>query len=69
VVAVVGADAELVDHLEAVLAPVLDVDQRVVERRAVVALEAVALAQVAGGSEHVRGDDGSSRRANSVSVR
>jgi hypothetical protein len=67
--AVVGADAELVDHLEAVLAPVLDVDQRVVERRAVVALEAVALAQVLGGGEHVGVTMDSSRRANSVSVR
>ncbi len=57
VVAVVGVDAELVDHLEAVLAPVLDVDQGVVERRAVVALEVVALAQVLGGGEDVRGDD------------
>jgi hypothetical protein len=69
VVAVVGADAELVDHLEAVLAPVLDVDQRVVERRAVVALEAVALAQVAGGGEDVGVIIESSRRWNSLSVR
>ena len=30
VVAVVGVDAELVDDLEGVLAPVLDVDERVV---------------------------------------
>ena len=39
VVAVVGVDAELADDLEGVLAPVGDVDQRVVERRAVVAGE------------------------------
>ena len=39
VVAVVGVDAELVDDLEGVLAPVLDVDERVVQRRAVVAGE------------------------------
>lgn len=57
VMAVVGVDAELIDHLEAVLAPVLDIDQRVVKRRAIVALEAVAAAQVFGGGEHVRGDD------------
>jgi hypothetical protein len=41
VMAVVGVDAELVDDLEGVLAPVLDVDQGVVERRAVVAGETV----------------------------
>ena len=40
VVAVVGVDAELVDDLEGVLAPVLDVDEGVVQRRAVVAGEA-----------------------------
>ena len=57
VVAVVGVDAELVDDLEGVLAPVLDVDEGVVQRGAVVAGEAVALAQGAGGGEDVGGDD------------
>ena len=57
VVAVVGVDAELVDDLEGVFAPVLDVDQGVVQRRAVVAGEAVALAEGAGGGEDIRGDD------------
>ncbi len=57
VVAVVGVDAELVDDLEGVLAPVLDVDEGVVERRAVVAGEAVALAQGTGGGEDIRRDD------------
>ena len=52
-VAVVGVDAQLADYLEAVLAPVLDVDQGVVERRAVIAFEAIAFAQVAGGGENV----------------
>jgi hypothetical protein len=33
VVAVVGVDAELADDLEGVLAPVVDIDERVVERR------------------------------------
>ncbi len=47
VVAIVGADAQLIDHLEAVFAPVLEVDQRVIKRRAVVTLKAVALAQIA----------------------
>ena len=37
--AVVGIDAELIDDLEVVLAPVIDVDEGVVERRAVVADE------------------------------
>ena len=45
VVAVVGVGAELARDLEAVLAPVLDVDQRVVERGAVVAGEAVYAAE------------------------
>ena len=57
VVAVVGVDAELVDDLEGVFAPVLDVDEGVVERRAVVAGEAVALAERAGGGEDVGRDD------------
>ena len=50
VVAVVGVDAQLMDHLEAVLAPLSDVDQRVVERSAVVALKAVDVAQCLGGA-------------------
>ncbi len=57
VMAVVGVDAELVDHLEAVFAPLLDVDQGVVEWCAIVALEAVAFAQIPGGGENVRGDN------------
>ena len=57
VVAVVGADAQLVDHLEGVLAPVLDVDQRVVQLRAVFAGEGVDAAQGFGSGEHVGGDD------------
>ena len=57
VVAVVGVDAELVDDLEGVLAPVLDVDEGVVQRRAVIAGEAVALAEGAGGGEDVGRDD------------
>ena len=44
-VAVVGVDAQLVDDFEVVLAPVLDIDEGVVERRTVVALEAVDVAQ------------------------
>ena len=38
-------------------APILDVDQGVVKRRAVVSRERVALAQGAGGGEHIGGDD------------
>ena len=56
-VAVVGVDAELVDDLEGVFAPVLDVDQSEVQRRAVVADEAVALTQRAGGGEDIGADD------------
>ncbi len=57
VVAVVRVDAQLADDLERVFAPVPDVDQGVIERCAVVAGEAVALAQRAGGGEDVRGSD------------
>jgi hypothetical protein len=57
VVAVVRVDAELVDDLEVVFAPVLDVDQGVVQRRAVVAGEAVDAAQGLGSGEDIRRDD------------
>src|SRR5690606_32759298 len=56
VVAVVGVDPELVDDLEVVLAPVLDVDERVGERRAVVAEEVVLFAQADGIPEDVSRD-------------
>ena len=52
-VAVLRIDAQLVDHLEGVLAPVLDIDQGVVKRSTVVALETVPLTQVFGYSENV----------------
>ena len=54
--AVVGVDAQLVDDFEVVLAPVLDVDQGVVERRAVVALEGVDVAQGLRGVVDIRRD-------------
>ena len=57
VVAVVCVDAELTDDLELVFAPVLEVDEGVVQRRAIVAGEAVALAQGARGGEDIGGDD------------
>jgi hypothetical protein len=57
VVAVVGVDAQLVDDFEAVLAPVIEVDQRIVERRAVFAGDAVAGAQRLGCGENVGRDD------------
>ena len=55
--AVVGVDAELVDDLEGVFAPVFDVDKGVVERGAVVAGEAVDLAEQGRGGKDVGGDD------------
>ena len=55
---VVGIDPQLVDHFKSVLAPVLDVDEGVVERCPIVPLEAVALSEHPGGSIHVRGHDG-----------
>ncbi len=54
---VVGVDAQLVDDLEAVLAPVLDVDQGVVQRGAVVAGECFALTQLPGRGVDVGRDD------------
>ena len=55
--AVVCIDAELIDDFEVVLAPVLDVDESVVERRAVVAGERFPVPQRAGGLVHVWFDD------------
>jgi hypothetical protein len=55
--AVVGVDAELADDLERVLAPVVGVDEGVVQRSAIVAGEAVDAAEGLGGSEDVGGDD------------
>jgi hypothetical protein len=57
VVAVVRVDAQLVDDLEGVFAPVLDVDQGVVQRGAVVADEGVAVPQGSGGGKNIGGDD------------
>ena len=45
VVAAIGVDAQLVDDLEVVLAPVLEVDQHVVQRGAVLALKVAVFAQ------------------------
>ena len=57
VMAVVRIDAEPIDGLEVVLAPVLDVDESVVQRRAVIASEAIALAKCAGSGEDIGPDD------------
>ncbi len=57
VVAVVGVDADLVDDLEGVLTPVLEVDEGVVQRRAVVAGEGVDLLQGLGGGEDIQADN------------
>ena len=57
VMAVVRIDAELIDDLEVVLAPVLDVDQDVVERRAVGADERFPVPEGACGFVHVGCDD------------
>ncbi|MNY65133.1 hypothetical protein D3C86_2023520 [compost metagenome] len=56
-VAVVGIDTQLIDHLEGVLAPVFDVDQGVVQRSAVFAGEGITLAQGPRRRKHIRGDD------------
>ena len=57
VMAVVRIDAELIDDLELVLAPVLDVNEGVVERRAVVADERFPVPEGACGFVHVGCDD------------
>ena len=56
-VAVVGVDAKLMDDLKGVLAPVFDVDERVIQRRAVVAGEAIDGAKRLGGGEGVMRDN------------
>jgi hypothetical protein len=57
VVAVVGVDAKLADDFKGVLAPVANVDEHVIERRAVVAREPVAVTKRVGGGENVGSDD------------
>ncbi len=56
VVAVVGIDAELVNDLEVVFAPVADIDERVGKRGAVVASKVVFLAEDPAGSKYVGGN-------------
>ena len=55
--AVVRIDAELIDDFEVVLAPVLDVDEGVVERRTVVADERFPVPEGACGFVHIGCDD------------
>ena len=55
--AVVGIDAELIDDLEGVLAPVLDIDEGVVERRTVVADERFPVAERPGGFVNIGCDN------------
>ena len=57
VVAVLGVDAQLVDDLKAVLAPLFEVHQGVLQRRAILAHEGVALAQALGVGEYAGADD------------
>jgi hypothetical protein len=55
--AVISVDAELVDDLEVVFAPVLDVHQGVGKGRAIVAGEVVFFAKADGGFKDVGGDE------------
>ncbi len=57
VVAVIGVDAELVDDFKCVLAPVLDVDESIVEGGIVVAGEGFAIAEGTSSFVHIRGDN------------
>ena len=56
VMAVGGVDTQLVDDFKVVFAPVADIDQRVLQRGAVVALEGVAFAQDFGRFKDIRLD-------------
>ena len=56
-VAVVGINAELLDKLIVVFAPVLDVDESVVQRSSVVTCEGVDLAEGLRGGEDIGRDD------------
>ena len=56
-VAVIGINAQLIDYLKVVFAPVLDIHQRVIQRRAVIAAEGIDTAQNLSGCKHIRRDD------------
>ncbi len=56
-VANVSVDAQLVDHFESVLAPVLDVNEGVKERCAVVPLKAIKLTKMLGSGKHIGCDN------------
>jgi len=56
-VTVVRVDAELVDDLEVVFAPILEVHQRIIERCAVIASEGIDASKDFGGSEHIWHND------------
>jgi len=55
-VAVVSIDAELIDHLEGVFAPVPDIYESVVERRSIISSKVVAFTKGPGSSEDIRRD-------------
>lgn len=55
--AVVRIDTELINDLEGVLAPVLDVDEGVIERCAIIAGEGFPVPEGPRGFVHVRCDD------------
>ncbi len=57
VMAVIGVDADLVDDLEVVLAPILDVDESVIKRRAVVTSERFPMTENACSFVNVGCDD------------
>ena len=55
--AVVRVDTKLVNHLKGVFAPVLNIDERVVERRPVITDKMVPFAQDSGRHKNIRRDD------------
>ena len=55
--AVFRIDTKLIDHFKVILAPILEIDQRIVKRRSVVTCEGVEIAKDLGSSEDVRCDD------------
>ena len=56
-VAVVSVDTQLVDHLEGIFAPILNIDKRVVERRAIITGKIVAFAQGSCRHKNIRRDN------------
>ncbi|SMG62810.1 hypothetical protein BMETH_1311_0 [methanotrophic bacterial endosymbiont of Bathymodiolus sp.] len=56
-IAIVGVDTKLINHFKFIFAPVFDVDQGILQRRTIFALEGITFAQGFGGGEDIGIDD------------